>query len=79
VDQDVERAIDNAGFRGAEVLEKIEVRPAIGAKGYQLSVDHRFIRKILQCGRDIVELLVQDVLSPGIERRSTSTSHNSSR
>jgi hypothetical protein len=41
MDQNIESVIDNAGFRGAEILQKIEVRPAIGAKGYQLSVVFR--------------------------------------
>jgi hypothetical protein len=41
VNQDVECVIDNPRFCGAEVLQKIEVWPAIGTQGYQLSVDHR--------------------------------------
>ena len=75
MDQDVEGVINNARLCGAKVLQKIEVRPTLGTKGYQLSVDDRVIREMLQCGRDVVEPLVQNVLPPGLECRSTSTPH----
>jgi hypothetical protein len=37
--------------RGAKVLQQMKVRPAIGAEGYQLSIDDRVIGKILQAAR----------------------------
>jgi hypothetical protein len=44
--QDVEGVVDNARFCGANVLQPIKIRPAVGAEGYQLSIDDRLIRKI---------------------------------
>ena len=41
MDQDVKGIVENARLGGAEVLQKIEIRPTVGAKRYQLSVDHR--------------------------------------
>jgi hypothetical protein len=45
------------------------------SQGLPALLDDRFVREILQGARDLVEALVQDVLSPGIEGRSTNTSH----
>ena len=55
VNQDVEGVINNARFCGAKILQKIEVGPAVGAKGYQFSVDDCVIREIFQGLRDVVE------------------------
>jgi hypothetical protein len=75
VDKDIEGVVDNARFGGPKILQKIEVRPTIRAKRHQLSVDDCVIWEITQCGRDVWEPLVQDVLPPGVEGRSTSTPH----
>ena len=76
VDQDVEGVVENARFRGAKVLEEIEIRPAIWTKRYQLSVDHRTVRKIFQCRRYVMKLLVKDILPAGVEGCFAGTPHH---
>jgi hypothetical protein len=62
VDQDIEGIVDNARFCGSKILQKIEVRSTIRAKGYQFAVDDCVIWEITQCDRD------RDVGSTGRER-----------
>ena len=65
MDQDVKDIVKECAIRRGEVLEKGKVRPTIGAKGHQLSVDAGIIREIHQGGRDVVEPCGR----PGLIRR----------
>ena len=47
------------------------IRPAIGAQGYQLSVDDRVIREMVERCRDVRKLLVEHVLAPRVEESSS--------
>ena len=77
--QDVEGVVDDARLRGAKVLQEMEVRPAVGAEGYQFSVDHRVVGKMLQGRRDVREPLVEHILPARIERRGAAGPIPSSR
>ena len=54
---------------------RLKVRPAVGAEGDQLSVDHRLLRKILEGRRNVREPLVEHILPAGIKRSHPARSH----
>ena len=65
MNQDGEGVVENARFCGAKVLQQIKIRQSVGTEGYQLSIDHRFNRKVLQGRRNGWESLVEHILSSG--------------
>ncbi|HET6217165.1 MAG TPA: hypothetical protein VFE27_09140 [Acidobacteriaceae bacterium] len=75
MNRDVESIVDNARLCGAKVLQHIKTRPSVGAEGYQLSIDNRLIREILQGRRNVREPLVEHILSARIKRSHTALSH----
>jgi hypothetical protein len=75
MNQDVEGVVDNARLRGAIVLQQMKFRPAVGAEGYQLPIDDRLIRKILQGRRNVRKPLVEHILPARIKRSHAAVSY----
>ena len=56
--------------------KQIEVWSAVWAERYQLSIDHRVIRKTVQCRRNVMELLIEHVLPARVEGCFAGTPHD---
>jgi hypothetical protein len=53
----------------------MKVRPAVGAEGYQLTIDDCLIGKVLQGRRNVREPLVEHILPARLKRSDTALSH----
>jgi len=59
--QDVECVIDDVRVCRSEVLEEIEIWPALVIDGYDLAVDHRLVGQVFKCMNNRAELRVEDL------------------
>src|SRR5882672_8849196 len=75
VHKDIEREVVDLCLSGPEVLQQVEVGLAGNIHSDDFAIEHGSVRQVLKRFRDVPELGVEDVASPGVESRLTGALH----